>query len=471
MTELLPLDSTTLAAIAGRGVPVPTYDRGRLAPRIVHLGVGGFHRAHMALYTDELAERGGRWGIRGLGLLPGDRAMADALGPQDGLYTLTEKGSTERDTRIVGSIVDYVLATDEPGLAAAAIADPATAILSLTITEAGYAEPEPGQRTTLDSVAACLDRRRADAAGPITILSCDNLPGNGDVARRALSAAAARRSVELARWVDRQCTFPNTMVDRITPVTDDADRRWLADTYGIGDRWPVVAEPFRQWVIQDHFAAGRPAWEDAGALFTDDVHAWELYKLRLLNAGHSCIAYLSALAGITYVDEALATPEIHRYLQQLLMREALPTLTPIPGHPREDYVRVVIERFANTGVRDQIARLCIDGTAKFPTFLIPTIVGQIQFGGPIERAALALAGWHRYLSTVPRDQQSFDAAGDAPRDAARASATDPVRFLDFDAVFPNAVSTNERFRDVFAAAAASLAERGPIGAIASLADA
>ena len=218
--------------------------------------------------------------------------------------------------------------------------------------------------------------RRDRGAGPLTILSCDNLPGNGAAARAATLAAAARVDDRLADWVREHCSFPSSMVDRITPQTTDDDRAWLRDRAGVSDRWPVVAEPFRQWVVEDEFAAGRPPFEHAGALFTDRVGDWELYKLRLLNAGHSSMAYLSALAGITYVHEAMAVPAVNRFLDDLLHNEAVPTLAAIPGHPRQDYVASVLERFANGGVRDQIARVCIDGSAKFPTFLIPTVVAS-----------------------------------------------------------------------------------------------
>ena len=202
------------------------------------------------------------------------------------------------------------------------------------------------------------DRSRSSAA--------TTSPSNGDAARQATLTAAAARSESLARWVEENCSFPNSMVDRITPVTSAEDQAWLADRCGIDDRWPVVAEPFRQWVMEDVFAAGRPPWEDVGVLFTVDVRAWELYKLRLLNAGHSSMAYLSALAGLTHVDEAMTVPEVRRFLDDLLYREAVPSLSEIPGHPRDRYADSVLERFANTGVRDQIARLCIDGTRQVP---------------------------------------------------------------------------------------------------------
>jgi mannitol 2-dehydrogenase len=459
----------TLAAIAARGVPVPTYDRRRLEPRILHVGVGGFHRAHLALYTHELAETGSDWGIRGLGLLRQDVRMAEALAPQDHLYTLVERRGGDARPQIVGSLVDYRLVYDRPVGAAELAADPSVAILSLTITEAGYGDGDAGvpssPPTTFDVIAMGLELRRARGNPPLTVVSCDNLPGNGDAARRSTLVAAQRRSASLARWVERHCAFPNSMVDRITPATSDDDRAWLVDAVGIEDRWPVVTEPFRQWVIEDEFANGRPRWEDVGVLFTNRVHDWEIYKLRLLNAGHSSMAYLAALAGVTYVDEAMALPDVRRYLHRLLNDEAVPSLAQIPGYPAAGYVASVLERFANTGVRDQIARLCIDGSAKFPTFLLPTIAFQLEHDGPISHSALGLAGWARYLATVPAERQAFDAAGDRARQHARRTLDEPTRFLEFAEVFPATLRDSARFRAAFAAAWQRLREVGPLVAM------
>jgi mannitol 2-dehydrogenase len=458
--------SENLEAIAARGIAIPTYNRSVLPPRILHLGVGGFHRAHLALYAHELAEAGSDWGIRGLGRLQGDLRMRDALAPQDYLYTLVARGSDEPEPQVIGSIVDFVVAVDDPAAFAAQIADPGIEILSLTITESGYSLES--RNATIEAIAEGLDARRAAGGEPVTILSCDNLPGNGTVARNAVLAVCEERNHGLATWVDAECTFPNSMVDRITPQTADSDRAWLEETWGVVDAWPVVAEPFRQWVIEDRFAAGRPRFEDAGALFTDDVHSWELYKLRMLNATHSCMAYLSSLAGIVYVDEAMGVPPMRHFLEHLLHDEAIPTLTEIPGYPREEYASSVLQRFMNTGVRDQIARLCIDGTAKFPTFLIPTIERQLELGGPVDRAALALAGWARYLATTPPEERAMDSGADHAATYALRSLDDPVAFLGLADVFPPSLRDNERFRDAFASATRSLATLGPIGAVEKL---
>jgi mannitol 2-dehydrogenase len=468
----LRLGQARLAEISRRGVPVPAYDRRRLEPRIVHVGVGGFHRAHLALYAHELASDGSDWGIVGLGLLPHDAAMAEALGSQDCLYTLIEKGGGEPSAQVIGTIIGFVHAPDDDAAVAELITAPTTSILSLTITESGYSEStQPGTRTTFDRIAAALAARRARGAGPLTILSCDNLPGNGTAARRAALGAAARVDPALPGWVEDNCVFPNSMVDRITPATTDADRAWLRESAGIEDSWPVVAEPFRQWVLEDAFAAGRPAFEDVGVLFTDRIGDWEQYKLRMLNAAHSSMAYLCALAGITFVHEAMERPAVRIFLEELLHREAMPTLVEIPGHPPAEYAASVLGRFANPGVRDQIARICIDGSAKFPKFLIPSIERQLGAGGPVERAATALAGWARYLATVDAADQAFDADGETARRHAAAALDDPVAFLDFHAVFPPALRTSPRFRAAFADAYRRVAGDGPIVAMAERAEA
>jgi mannitol 2-dehydrogenase len=462
----LALNSENLPEIGRRLARVPRYDRHALPPRIVHIGVGGFHRSHMARYTDDVAGGGSSWRICGVGVLDGDRHMRDALEAQDYLYTLIERQTGRAEVSVVGSITDYCLASDDHSLGARRIADPAVEVVSLTITEAGYSTSGNGAPpVALAMLADGLERRRSAGSAPVTVLSCDNLPGNGDVARQAVLAAATGFSDELVHWIDGHCSFPNSMVDRITPATTDGDRAWLREACGIDDRWPVVGETFRQWVIEDRFAAGRPRWEDAGALFTDDVHPWELYKLRMLNAAHSNIAYLAFLAGIEFVDEAVSNPAIRHYLQCFLAEEAIPSLTAIPGHPREQYAATIFERFENTGVRDQIARLCIDGTAKYPIFLIPTLQHHLAHGGPIDGAVMALAGWARYLAVVEPHRQSFDAQLDRARAFGRKALEDPLAFLEFDDVFPAGVRDHPRVREAFAAAWARIDAVGPLVAI------
>jgi mannitol 2-dehydrogenase len=388
--------------------------------------------------------------------------MADVLSAQDHLYTLVERDSNGSNARIVGSIVDYTLAAAEISVFADRVADPQLGILSLTITEGGYSLT--GGNPTMEAIVAALGARRAVGASPLTILSCDNVPGNGDTARAAIMALAERRGAELVRYVEA-CTFPNSMVDRITPQTRDEDRMWLHSEVGIDDGWPVVCERFRQWVIEDRFAAGRPRWEDAGVLFTDRVHEWELYKLRMLNASHSAMAYLMALAGVVYVDEAVALPHVRRFLERFLADEAIPTLVAIAGHPPEEYAETVLQRFTNTGVRDQIARLCIDGTSKFRSFLIPTVETQLERGGSVRCATLVLAAWARYLATVPPALRAPDSRGERAAELAGRSLADPSAFLELDEVFTPMLRGDSRFIAEFAAAAADLAEHGPDRAI------
>ena len=460
------LDQRHLAAVAALGVPVPQYDRTALVPRVLHVGVGGFHRAHMAVYTDEVAAAGGDWGIRGVGLLDADRRMADVLRSQDHLYTVIERDGSNRSPRVVGSIVDFALVAGDQDAFSARVADPEVAILSLTITEGGYSIAT--RNPTIEAIVSALDARRQAGGFPLTILSCDNLPGNGDTARNAITAVAEGRSADLRGFVESSCTFPNSMVDRITPQTKDEDRAWLREEIGVEDGWPVVCEAFRQWVIEDRFASGRPAWEEVGALFTDRVHDWELYKLRMLNASHSCMAYLMALVGVVYVDEAMAMPTVHRYLERFLRTEAIPTLTEIPGYPPAEYAATVLRRFENTGVRDQIARLCIDGTAKFPSFVIPTVEAQLGRGGPISCAALALAAWSRYLATVPEAERAPDSRGARAVELARAALSDPVAFLALDEVFTAPLRESSIFRDAFVESYRDLAALGSLEAIERL---
>ncbi len=420
----------------------------------------------MARYTDDLAHTGSTWRICGLGVLEQDRRMRDALAAQDYLYTLTERQSTDTDVTVIGSVTDYCLAVDDRELGARRIADPVVELVSLTITEGGYAAGPQGEPpAAIAMLVRGLQLRRAAGVSPITVLSCDNLPGNGDVVRASVVSAAVSIADGLADWIDSCCAFPNSMVDRITPATADSDVAWLRDVYGVVDQWPVVSESFRQWVIEDQFASGRPNWEDAGALFTADVHAWELYKLRMLNAAHSNMAYLAFLAGIEYVDEAVANPAIRSYLNHFLADEAIPSLTEIPGYPREGYAASVLTRFENTGVRDQIRRLCIDGTAKYPIFLMPTLQHHLANDGPIGGAAMALAAWARYLAVAEPSQQSFDASIDRARSFGRRALDDPLAFLEFEEVFPAGVRGHPRFRQAFAAAWTALANDGPLVAI------
>ena len=487
---MVSLSSANLAGLAPE-VAVPSYDRGRVGVGIVHIGVGGFHRAHEAMYLDRLMNEGTAldWGICGVGVLPGDRRMAEALAAQDHLYTLVVKhpdGTLE--PRVIGSIVDYLLAPDDPHAVIERMADPATRIVSLTVTEGGYnihavtgefdAE-EPGIRrdlqpgavpsTTFGLVTEALVRRRGRGLAPFTVLSCDNIQGNGDVARRSFAAFAALRDPALGEWVEREVSFPNSMVDRITPVTTDADRAELARRFGVEDRWPVVCEPFTQWVAEDRFAA-RPPLEQAGVQLVDDVEPYELMKLRLLNAGHQALCYFGYLSGYRLVHEAAQDPLFARFLLAYMDSEATPTLKPVPGIDLRAYKATLIERFSNGQVRDTIARLCAESSDRIPKWVLPVIRENLATGGSVALGAAVVASWARYAEGVDEDGnliQVVDRLAGTVTAAAREQRRDPLAFLRNRELFGD-LAQQERFTDAYLATLTSLYEQGARKTLESL---
>lgn len=466
----VPLDGASLGQLSP-SITVPTYDRGRLRRGIVHIGVGGFHRAHLATYVEELCRAGHLgWSIVGSGVLPGDRKMAEALGAQDCLYSLITRAPDTTGVEIIGSIVDYIHAAETSDPLISTIADPSTQIVSLTVTEGGYPvdgltgaylpdSPTAGPSSAFGIIAAGLQRRYKNGGGGLTVLSCDNIISNGAAARTATVGEAERLSPDVANWVASSTAFPNSMVDRITPATTEADRSWLADTMGVIDRWPVVTEPFRHWVIEDTFAADRLPIEDLDVLGTSDVEPYELMKLRLLNAAHSCLAYLAAIAGIETVDAAMADRGLRMFVEDFLAIEALPVLPPVSGVDLESYTASLIERFSNPAIGDQIARLCLDGSAKFPKFLLPTVRAQLDAGGSVRLSALALAGWCEYL-TGERDSLASDPLLDEAVGHADRSRHDPETFLRFAEVFGADLPSAHRFTDAFVDALNRLRSQG-----------
>jgi mannitol 2-dehydrogenase len=477
------LSAATLPSLAA-AVPVPGYDRSKVSTGIVHFGVGGFHRAHEAMYLDRLMNAGQArtWGICGVGVLPGDKRMKDALAAQDGLYTLVVKqpdGSLE--PRVVGSIVEYLFAPDDPEAVLEKMADPATRIVSLTVTEGGYnVHPVTGQfdagdpavvqdlqpgavpATVFGLVTEALARRRARGLPPFTVMSCDNIPGNGDVARKMFGAFARLRDAELGDWLEREVRFPNSMVDRITPVTSDDDRTLLAARFGVEDAWPVVCEPFTQWVLEDSFSDGRPAWEDAGAQLVEDVVPYELMKLRLLNASHQALCYLGYLSGYRYVHEVCSDPLFTSFLLAYMDREATPTLPPVPGVDLDAYKHTLIERFANPEVRDTLARICAGSSDRIPKWLLPVVRQQLATGGEIHRAALVVASWARYAEGTDEQGEPIQVV-DRLRDPLMAAAgrqrEDPTAFLQDRDLFGD-LADDPRFVAAYTAALDSLHRRG-----------
>ena len=460
-------------ALVSSAVPGPTYDRARVRTGVVHFGVGGFHRAHQAAYHDRLMNAGKAldWGICGVGVMPADRRMKKALEAQDGLYTLVIKHADGTyEARVIGAITEYLFAPDDPEAVIGKLADEATRIVSLTITEGGYGvdpgDPDlaPGAtpRTAFGLVVEGLRRRRERGLAPFTIMSCDNLQGNGNLSRRAFTAFARLRDPELGAWVEREVRFPNSMVDRITPVTTDDDRAEVHERFGIDDRWPVVSEPFTQWVLEDSFSLGRPPYEDAGVQVVDDVEPYELMKLRLLNASHQALCYFGYLAGYRLVHEAAQDPLFRAFLRGYMDDEATPTLAPVPGVDLDEYKQTLIERFSNPEVRDTIARLCAESSDRIPKWLLPVVRAQLDAGGPIERAAAVVASWARYAEGVDEQGEPIEVV-DRLRDSlvpiARRQREDPDAFIANRELFGDLVD-DARFVAAYRSALSSLHERG-----------
>lgn len=463
----------------------PLYARSDVRAGIAHIGVGGFHRAHQAMYADRLmnADSDAReWGICGVGLLENDSRMRDALTEQDDLYTLMLKSAGGvRRARVIGSIVEYVYVPDDPRAAAERLADPAIRIVSMTVTEGGYnvsrATGEfdtdapgiredlanPGEpRTVFGLVIEALRLRRERGVDPFTVMSCDNIPGNGEVARGAFTAFAALRDPELSEWIRQHVAFPSSMVDRITPVTSKDDIDEIRERFGIVDAWPVVAEPWEQWVLEDRFPTGRPAYETVGVQMVDDVIPYELMKLRLLNCTHQAMAYFGHLAGYTYAHEAVADPAIRRLLTLYMDREATPTLPAVPGIDLVAYKASLLERYANPDVRDTLARLAADTTDRIPTWMVPVIAEQLTVGGEVRLCAAIVASWARYAEGIDENGEPIEVV-DRLRDrviaAARRDRTEPGAFLQDRELFVE-LGDDPRFVDEYVDAVGLIRELG-----------
>jgi mannitol 2-dehydrogenase len=486
-----PLNARTLAYLSGR-LPVPEYDRDLVTPGVVHFGVGGFHRAHQAMYHDRLMNQGTAldWGICGVGVMAADRRMQQALDAQDGLYTLILKhGDGTYEPRVIGSIVEYLFAPDDPEAVIEKMAAPSTRIVSLTITEGGYnisdvtgefdltnpdviadLEPSAIPRTTFGLITEALRRRRQLGLAPFTVMSCDNLQGNGHLSRKVFTTFARLRDPELGDWVERETRFPTSMVDRITPVTTDADRAEVRERFGIDDLWPVVCEPYTQWVLEDTFTAGRPAYEKVGVQVVDQVEPYELMKLRLLNGSHQALCYFGYLAGYRLVHEAAQDPLFRAFLLGYMDEEATPTLPPVPGVDLEGYKHTLIERFSNPQVRDTIARLCAQSSDRIPKWLLPVIREQLTVGGEIRRSAAVVASWARYAEGVDERGEPIevvDRFADSLTQLARRERTEPGVFIANRDVFGD-LAEDKRFVAAYLSALDSLHQRGARATLQSL---
>ena len=457
----------------------PAYDRASVTPGIVHIGVGNFHRAHQAVYLDDLfsAGRDLDWGIIGAGFRPPDAAMRSALERQDWLTTVVEMEAGSSNVRVTGAMIDFLPVGQEGRATVAALADPQIRIVSLTITEGGYCiDPATGAfdpdhpdikadvvkveqpSHVFGTLVAALRARRAAGTPPFTIMSCDNIPGNGEVTRDAVTGFARLIDGDLATWIENEVAFPNSMVDRITPATSDRERMLLQERFGIEDAWPVFCEPFRQWVMEDRFCHGRPAFDEAGVTLTSDVGPFELMKLRMLNGGHAAIAYPAALLAIDTVDEAMAHPLINSFLDKLERQEIIPVVPPVPGMDHGDYLDLIKRRFANPEIKDTIPRLCQDGSNRQPKFILPSTRDRLAADQSIQGLALVSALWCRYCygETDGGDRiEVDDIQAERLRDAAQKSRTSPSAFLALHDVFGDLADSPE-FRSAFETTLASL---------------
>lgn len=416
--QLPRLHPSQLAALPAT-VARPMYARAGLSPGIVHLGVGAFQRAHLAAVNEAALHADGdfRWGIAGVSLR--SAATRDALQPQDGLYTLQQRGPSGGALRVIGCLREVAVAPERPGRVLDLIADPAARILSLTITEKGYThDPASGAlqldhpdvqhdlghaeapRSALGFLVHGLQQRRLRGQGPLTLLSLDNLPANGRLLRALVLRLADEVDPALSRWIGSHCSFPSSMVDRIVPATTDADRKAVSAALGLQDAWPVIAEPFLDWVLEDRFVADRPWWEEGGARFVGDVAPFETLKLRMVNGAHSAIAYLGGAAGRDTVDQVMDDPVLRAFIDALLREEVAPTLPPLPGLDIDIYRRRLLARFHNPALGHRTAQIAMDGSQKLPQRLLGTVQARLAAGAPIPRLALAVAGWLHYLGGV-----------------------------------------------------------------------
>ena len=488
---MLPLLSQSTLERLPPGIARPGYDRRRVSIGIVHVGLGAFHRAHQAIYTDDrLAAGETGWGICGLSLR--SPAMRQALAPQDCLYTVLERGPEGDRARVVGAVKEALAVPETPDLAMARLADPRTRIISLTVTEKAYcgdgatgtldeAHPDIVQdlrreawpRSVPGLLTEALRRRRDAGAPPCTVLVCDNLASNGATVARIVGRYAALSDPSLAAYVADTIAFPCTMVDRIVPATRDEDRA-AVEALGYRDAWPVVAEPFTQWVIEDRFAAGRPHWEAAGALLVADVHPFELMKLRALNGAHSALAYLGAPARIATVADAMAEPLLPKFLRSLWDEDLLPTLPPVPGIAVADYTTVLEGRFRNPAIRHLLQQIAMDGSQKLPPRLLTPALENLRQGQLPRRIALVIAAWMRFLLGRDEDCQPYAiqdplserlvriAREHGPDAASLSQALFGVR-----EIFDPELATHPEFRDCVRQALHSLLTRGTRETLAS----
>ncbi|CDM36244.1 hypothetical protein DTO013E5_9933 [Penicillium roqueforti] len=485
-------------AQAGNGpiqIPKHRFRNSSVKEGIVHVGVGGFHRAHLAVYVDQLMEKHGvtDYAICGVGLQPFDATMRDVLREQDHLYTVMERSDKGSFAHVVGCINSYLFAPDDREAVIAKMAHPDTHIVSLTITESGYyynenshellsnhpdiqfdikSGNENAPRTTFGFLYAALARRYEQGLKPFTVMSCDNMQKNGSITRNMLVSFARLRNPKIAEWISEKGAFPNAMVDRITPQTSAKDKEELAEDFGIQDAWPVVTEPFMQWVIEDQFCDGRPEFEKVGVQVVKNVHdveQFEMHKLRLLNGSHSAIGYPGQMAGFEYVHEVMKNPNMRQLVWEMMQEEVKPLLPDIPGVSIDEYCKTLMKRFSNSKIKDQLPRICLNASGKIPQFIMPSIAEAIresdkkQIEYPFRRLCFVAASWFLYVKGVDDHGKKFE-VDDPMREelqaAAEAGHGGPDQLLNIKILFGDDLRGCKRFTDEMKKAMTDIADKG-----------
>lgn len=475
------LSQANLGSIAS-DIRTPKYDRNALDAGILHMSVGGFHRSHQAVYVDNvLSQSPANWMIAGVGLMPQDSTNLDKLREQDCLYAVLERAPSADNVRVVGSMKRVLHAPTETAAVIAEIASPAIKIVSLTVTEKGYYYNEKRDvdftnatvqedlklsatpKTVYGYLTQGLQKRRADGVGPVTIMCCDNLPGNGHITQHLLNQFVEKADPTLLSWIAENVSFPNAMVDRITPVTTPAIQNILEENFGLADGWPVVCEDYIQWILEDKFIAGRPDFEKAGVQMVADVEPYEKMKVRLLNGSHSALSYVSYLMGHRTVDKAMADPLVSGFVKKYMDEDINPTVPTVPGIDLTAYRAKLIERFANPSISDQVQRLAEDGSQKIRNAMVPPLMIQAEAGQSIRWIALALAGWWRYLQGVDEAGEVIqikDPMADRLSAAAKQSPDDPKALLAFEEIFGAEPQNNQELVSLMTAYLADFKKSG-----------
>ncbi len=486
MDELIKLSDETLKDLP-KGIERPTYDRTALTAGIVHIGLGNFHRAHQSWYLHRLMQSGDAldWAIVGAGVRPYDAALREKLIAQDCMTTLIELDPKGSSAEVVGSMIDYVEITDGNAALIDRMACADIRIVALTVTEGGYyidpvtkgfdtthpdiqhdaASPDT-PKTAFGAIVAALKLRRAAGIGPFTGMTCDNLQGNGAILRQTVVGLARLSDPELADWIDANCAFPNSMVDCIVPATGDKERA-LAHDFGINDAAPVTHENFRQWVIEDAFCAGRPAWETVGATISDHVHDFEAMKIRILNGGHQVIANPGEILSVDTIAGCMQHPQIGKLFRKVALTEVVPHVKPVPGMQPVDYVDLIDERFSNPKIVDTVRRVAFDGSSRHTGFILPVLRDALAAGTPIDGFALTQAMWARMCYGTREDGTGIepnDPFWDDLVRVAQVAKNDPKKWIE-QTQFYGDLAQNQRFADRFGYWSSFIWEHGAVAAM------